>query len=101
MRARVIWKSREEGGRIAPPFGEGSPPYSTVVRFLDVNESWPHEAVWRLAVEKIESSTDGREWLADVRFLMPQAPVEALFPDRAFELYEGGKCVAVGVLLPS
>jgi len=101
MRARVVWRSKEEGGRATPPLGEGAPPYATIVRFLDINEPWPQDVVWTLVVEKIESSTDGREWLANVRFLVPHAPAEALRADRAFELYEGAKCVAAGVLLPS
>lgn len=99
MRARVIWRSKEEGGRTKPPLGEGAPPYATVVRFLDINEPWPHDNVWSLVVEKIEAPDDEKEWVANVHFLMPEAPADALRPDRAFELYEGGKCVATGILL--
>jgi hypothetical protein len=69
------------------------------VRFTDINEPWPHDTVWTLVVEKVESLDGEQEWIADVHYLMPGAPADALRAGRAFELYEGGKCVASGVLL--
>ena len=99
MRAQILWRTREEGGRANPPIGEDAPPYATIVRFTDINEPWPQDVVWTLVVEKIKSSMDGAEWLANVSFLAPNAPADALRPSRAFELYEGARCVASGVLM--
>lgn len=98
MRAKIHWKTKEEGGRSALPLGTGSPPYATIVRFTNSNESWPPENAWSLVVEKIDEP-EPFVWLADVRFLMPKAPHECLKQGRTFELYEGSKCVASGQMI--
>jgi len=99
MRARIQWKRAEEGGRVKPPAGVGSPPYATVARFLDSDEAWPPENAWSLVIERIEEASAEYEWLAEVRYLVADAPHEELRPEREFELYEGGKCVAIGRIL--
>lgn len=98
LQARIIWKTKEEGGRSRPPAGVGKPPYATLVRFIDSGGPWPPPNAWSLVVEKIESQSDEYHWVANVRFLVDDAPMGELRANREFELYEGGKCVATGVL---
>lgn len=101
MQARIRWKTKESGGRSKPPTGVGSPPYATVVRFRDTEEPWPPANAWSLVVEKIQTQSDEYEWIANIRFLVDEAPHDELCPNREFELYEGAKCVATGVILES
>jgi hypothetical protein len=95
MKAKIHWKTKAEGGRSALPLGTGSPPYATMVRFTGSNEPWPPENAWSLVVEKVEEP-EPFVWLANVHFLVPEAPHESLSKGRTFELYEGPKCVASG-----
>jgi hypothetical protein len=97
MHARITWKQHEDGGRTTPPAGVGTPPYSTVVRFC--SEPWPPAILWTLVIEKIESQSTDYEWIAKVHYLVDEAPHDELRPLREFELYEGNKCVATGILL--
>jgi hypothetical protein len=99
MRARVVWKKPDEGGRKSPPAGVGTPPYATVVRLLDCDEPWPPMNAWSLVVDKVSTIGDEYHWLADVRYLMSDAPHNELILNRRFELYEGAKCVAAGVIV--
>jgi hypothetical protein len=99
MRALIEWIPKEKGGRSQPPTGVGTPPYATVVRFVDPEEPWPPPAAWSLAVEKDEELSQPYRWIADVHFLVDDAPHERLREGRAFELYEGNKCVAHGSIL--
>lgn len=97
-KALIEWIPQGQGGRTQPPLGLGDPPYATVLHFTD--EPWPHTAgSWSLAVAKIESMGDEYRWLPDVRFLVEEAPHDSLREGRAFELYEGRKCVARGTVL--
>lgn len=95
MRAVVDWLRSDEGGRQQPPTGESATPYSAVVRFA--GEPWPSSAAWSLVVEKIQSNGPYC-WVADVHFLVADAPQEMLAEGRAFELYEGKKRVASGMI---
>ena len=97
MRAKISWKRPDEGGRMKPPLGEGSPPYATLARLGGSNEPWPPSEGWSLVVEKVEA-IDLYTWEANVRFLVSEAPSELLTPGRTFELFEGSKCVASGSL---
>jgi hypothetical protein len=97
MEATIEWKTREEGGRATPPLGEGNPPYATTVRFIEPNDPWPPENAWSLVVEK-RTELDLHHWVANVRFLVESAPKERLKPGQQFELYEGMRCVASGVI---
>ena len=99
MRAKIHWKSKQEGGRLKPPAGVGQPPYATVVRFKDTNEPWPPPAAWSLVVEKIVDLSDEYDWVANVHFLVKEAPIKELRANRDFELFEGGRCVAAGSLI--
>lgn len=99
MRAVVEWIPKEQGGRSQPPAGVGSPPYATVVRFADTKEPWPPPVAWSLVVEKDEAQSERYRWIADVHFLMKEAPHDSLREGRRFELYEGNKLVARGRIL--
>jgi hypothetical protein len=99
MRAIVEWMPKEQGGRNEPPAGAGSPPYATVVRFVDTEQPWPPPIAWSLVVEKDEALSERYRWVADVHFLMNDAPHDSLRPGRAFELYEGKKLVTRGRIL--
>ena len=69
------------------------------MRFKDTEEPWPPPNAWSLVIEKIESESDDYRWLANVRYLAAEAPHHELRQDREFELYEGSKCVATGVMV--
>lgn len=97
MEATIEWKTKEEGGRLKPPHGEGVPPYATIVRFMEPNDPWPPESAWSLVVEK-KAELDPHHWVANIRFLVENAPKERLKPGQRFELYEGNRCVASGVI---
>jgi len=99
VQARIHWKTWEEGGRRHPPAGIGQPSYATIVRFKDAAEPWPPPVAWSLVVEKIEATSHPYDWVANVHFLMDEAPVSELRLHREFELYEGSRCVATGVLV--
>jgi hypothetical protein len=97
MRAIIRWIPREQGGRQSPPTG---PRYSTVARFEDERDKWPAEA-WSLVAEFIHSyPPNGEVTLVEVRFLSDEAPAELLRPGVRFELCEGRRVVAKGVVLP-
>ena len=99
MKARIHWKAREQGGRRKPPAGIGKPAYASVVRFKDTAEPWPPPVAWSLVVEKIEALSHEYDWVANVHFLVDEAPLTELRVRREFELYEGARCVATGVLI--
>lgn len=97
-KAIVEWIPRDQGGRSKPPLGLGLPPYSTVVQFTD--EPRPHQrGSWSLVVEKDESHSSELKWIANVRYLVEEAPHASLQEGREFELFEGNKCVARGRIL--
>jgi hypothetical protein len=98
MKARIHWKTKEEGGRSQPPIGVGNP-YYAVVRFKDTTGPWPPPVAWSLVVEKIVELSTEYDWVADVHFLVKEAPATDLRPGREFELYEGKRCAATGVLV--
>ena len=98
MQAKVRWRSQADGGRSRLPCGEGAPPYLAVVRFVDSVDSWPPAEAWSLVVERVSPDSHDRDWVANVYFLAPDAPHGDLRPGREFELYEGPKCVATGIL---
>ena len=94
-KALVEWIPKDQGGRAKPPLGLGLPPYATEIRFIDGNR-WPSSDAWSLVIEKNESLSTEFRWVADVHFVVEEAPHESLREGRAFELYEGNKCVARG-----
>ncbi len=95
VKAKVCWVKEEEGGRQSPPSG---PRYVTVARFDEEKDKWPNEA-WSLVVNFHHPPDESLCMIADVRFLMPEAPVELLHTGSTFELFEGAKVVARGEVL--
>jgi len=97
VRAIIRWVPASRGGRSKPPMD--STGYCTPVRF----ESDPQESrgAWSLRIlEAIELK--GNEVIdAKVKFLVEDAPHELLQEGERFELMEGKKVVAKGVVMPS
>lgn len=100
MRARIVWKTKDQGGRSSPPVGLGKPPYSTIVRFADTPLLESAAVIWSLVIEMIPELSTEYVWMANVRYLSSEAPAQELVAGRRFELYEGRRCVAEGQLLP-
>jgi hypothetical protein len=68
-----------------------------MVRFTD--QKWPSiDNNWSLVVNKIKTLANEYQWMAQVCFLVPEAPLDTLIEGREFELYEGNKLVAFGVI---
>ena len=83
-----------------PPSGEGGGVYAPIIRFVDAESTWPPPIAWSLIVNKI-AALNQYEWIADVSYLAREAPASELRASRPFELLEGRKCVATGMLLES
>jgi hypothetical protein len=92
--ARIKWVSPAAGGRNDLPVG---PKYITVARFKSQESDWINEA-WSLVVEFINPINDDLSLLAKVKFLAEEAPSSWLKEGAAFELMEGNKVVASGVI---
>ena len=100
VRAVIEWLTRDQGGRHRLP-GGGPSPYYSLVRFTDTDSPWPPPAGWSLVVQQDEASSGPLRWLADIHYLVAEAPHDSLRPGRPFELYEGSRCVARGEILPA
>lgn len=96
QRAMISWMSEEDGGRKQPPSG---PRYVTVARFEEDEKS--DDEAWSLVVDFEKQFKDPRIVLATVRFLVDEAPHHLLHRGSRFELLEGRKRVAKGIVLPS
>jgi hypothetical protein len=97
MKAQIRWKTPEEGGRKTPPYPWVGPSrYAPHMRFCDDPEPW---GKWALLIETAPSSSEERVWITEVRYVFDNAPRDELRPGREFELYEGGRCVATGILI--
>ena len=94
-KALIEWLPRDRGGRTKPPLGLGDPPYATVVHFTD--EPWPHVAgSWSLVITKVESLSSEYRWVADVRFLVNEAPHDSLREGRASNYLRVGTALLAG-----
>jgi hypothetical protein len=87
VRASIHWLSEAEGGRKHLPTSLN---YSTVARFPQ-QQDWPNNA-WSVVVEFGEPPK--QDDLAQVRFLVDDAPRDWLTSGASFELLEGKKVVA-------
>jgi hypothetical protein len=94
QRAMISWVSAADGGRKQPPAG---PTYSTVCHFEE-DENW-HEVSWSLVLDFEKRFKDPRLLLARVRFLSDDAPHRLLHNGSRFELFEGPKRVAKGIII--
>ena len=93
-RAILSWVAAADGGRQAPPVAL----YSTAARFEDDIENWPREA-WSVVVRPLRMFPGDRYQLAEVSFLADVAPANLLRRGSRFELLEGTRRVAKGVIL--
>lgn len=94
-KARIHWLSPDAGGRKSPPTG---PRYSTLVRFVD-ETSDQSDCRWSIVVEFTEPLNKSLETIADIWFLVSDAPHYLLQPGRRFELCEGHQVVAKGEVI--
>jgi hypothetical protein len=95
-RAIIEWISPEDGGRRSgAPIG---PEYAAPAKFLAHADTWHLEA-WDLLVYRVEFGGGSNKWLADVQFRVDVAPHNWLIPQASFELYEGNRRVATGIVL--
>lgn len=92
--AEITWLTPEQGGRTHLPSG---PRYVTVARFWDGADRDAEDS-WSLIVEFIEPPAYGTA-RARVRLLVPEAPSEVLCPDCRFDLLEGHRVVAHGLIV--
>lgn len=87
VKASIHWLSEAEGGRKHLPT---SLSYTTIARF-PYQKDWPANA-WSIITEF--SDPPGQDALAQVRFLVEDAPRDWLTSGTTFELLEGSKVVA-------
>ncbi|MBX9681725.1 MAG: hypothetical protein K2X38_23450 [Gemmataceae bacterium] len=95
--ALTEWLSDQEGGRKSIPAG------SRFVIPAKFEAATDHHDVqsWSLVRPMQSRPAGSTEWIAEVSFLAPAAPQELLSDGAKFELMEGGRCVARGMVLPS
>ncbi len=93
--SQICWVSPEEGGRKTPFKGSH---YVTVARFEEEPNRWQTES-WSLVVDFREESSNDGSALADVKFLVEEAPSYLLHAGSRFELLEGPHVVAKGKVL--
>lgn len=91
VRAKIYWIPEDAGGRKNPPTG---PKYSTVARFDDNGGDWIKKA-WSVVVENFEPPHEGFSTIADVSFLVSDAPEHLLCVGRRFELLEGRRTIGI------
>jgi len=74
MRATIHWKTQQQSDRRTPPTGTGPHPYTAPMAFFtSTTEPTADEAIWSLVVQMLPGSTT-YDWLAEVHFLVPEAP---------------------------
>jgi hypothetical protein len=93
--ARIQWLRSGEGGRKQPPSG---PTYTTVARFEQQGDQWINDA-WSLVLDFMGVPDEHFCHLAKVRFLAEGGPSAWLQEGSRFELMEGPKVVARGLII--
>jgi hypothetical protein len=94
--AQIQWIKPESGGRKKPPDG---PSYSAVARFARQGSDWTKNA-WSLVLEFVSAPDAELHQLARVRFLATEGPTAWLVVGEKFELLEGPRVVATGIIIP-
>lgn len=94
-KAKVRWLPSAEGGRSSPPAGKK---YSTVARFSAQSTSWDDDA-WSIVLEFLAPPDENLEQLAEVSFLMDNAPDELMANGKEIKLMEGSRCVGVATIV--
>ena len=92
MEAHVSWVSYDKGGR--EKHMPANAKYCPIIVFPGekMNGTWSAEIL-------VKSVIDNNESTIDISFLFDDAPFELLKPGADFELYEGSKLVAKGVMV--
>src|SRR5947209_7237899 len=95
-RAILRWVPESRGGRSRPPLP--AVPYTAPARF----ESDPQEQLgtWSLRILQARELRGDEVIEVSIAFLFPDAPHDLLRDGERFELMEGRKIVAKGVILP-
>ena len=92
--AEIRWLSAKQGGRqTGIPFSDK---YAPIINIKD-NPYSEHNANWSVFVNNIEQISD-LVTIAEIHYLSDMAP-DNLKKDLKFELYEGNKLVALGIIL--
>ena len=92
MEAHVSWVPFEQGGR------EKHMPKNTKYCPIIVFPGEKMDGTWSAEI-LTDSVNDNNESTIDISFLFPDAPFDLLKPGAKFELYEGKKLVARGVMV--
>ena len=92
FRARIKWLTEEQGGRKTLPQGDKYGPIISMGKPPSLSEE-----NWSLFVEYKEMINEFTT-IAEIRYLSEKAP-DNLGTDVEFELYEGTKLVANGIVL--
>jgi hypothetical protein len=94
-KAKICWIPPEDGGRKKPPIG---PKYSTVVQFENDSTDWLKEA-WSVVIEFHETPNESLCIIANLSFLVEEAPHHFLAVGNRFKLFEGRRVVATGEVI--
>lgn len=92
--AIVDWIRVDENGNLSIPAPQVR--YSTVSRFESLADQYPTEA-WSVVVENLRFLSQSKT-LSKIRFLVEGGPDEVFTEGARFDLYEGEKLVAKGVI---
>lgn len=87
-KAAISWLKKEDGGRIPPSKGTR---YSPIIIFNGIQGVW--------SADFICESLRGQDMVVDIFFLSRTAPSDFLKKGNEFELFEGKKRVAKGIIL--
>lgn len=95
-RAIIRWLPRERGGRNHPL--DNAEGYAVPARFeSDVQQQ---QGIWTVRLTDVANLRDHQCIRATVQFISPEAPQDLLEDGERFELLEGPRVVAKGVLIP-
>ena len=95
VKVLLFWLRSSEGGRKHPPTRNR---YSTVIRFCDPTQQNSSSA-WSVVLDLGELNAICLTMLAEMTFLVERAPVDVLQTGFSFELLEGARVVAKGVVI--
>jgi hypothetical protein len=92
LAAKIYWLSKEQGGRQELPVGDKYAPIIKITNpLIELAEFW---SVFVINKNKLNEN----ETLAEIEYLSDKAP-DNLYKDVEFELFEGNKLVAKGIIL--
>ena len=99
-RTKITWLTEQEGGRKSMiPLGVR---YCPILIMDELELSIEHEVDVRWSADMHNSEVlTSHQSLANLSYLVPEAPYHLLLPGNSFKLYEGDKLVAHGVILDS